>query len=811
MYIRFKKSFIMTLILIVSLASAGTSWAATTPPELSSLLLSKNEISVENGSKATLTVAALYSDGTKKDVTELTRWTNPDDTIATVYNGTVTAKKEGTITATANYGNKNEVLKIIVTKQVKNLTTKTENGSLNLRKGGSVDVILTAHYTDNSTPENVTVKADWSSSNEKVATVLNGKVTALSAGTATITANYGKQVVTVEVNVEIVSRLDLDVNQLSLLLKESKAVKLTATYPEGNATDIPKDVTNDAVWTTSNKKVADVLKGTITAYGAGTATITASYGTEKITLEVDVDTTRKLVVSKQEVYLSLLDTDKGKSTEVLKLEAIYPDKKDPVNVTELATWTSSNTSIAYVNKGTISAEGSGTATITAKYGDKSVTVKVDVDVARHLDLVEKVGMNVGKDQQLELNASYADIVGKINVADKAVWSSSDEAIVFVSKGKISAYKMGEAIISATYGGITVKTKVSVDVPISVSLNAKTVDIKVDSSYTAILTAVYDISDSTKNVNLTSKAEWSTSDEKVAEVNSDGIITGVARGTATITALYNKTKYTLKVSVGLVSVLEADSQLIVLSSVADENSEIKKSKVIVLTAKSSTGVNESIRAEDVTWKSSNPSVAGVKDGKVTGYTKGKATITAEYGGQKVTVSVEVDMIQSIEATHQSVDLKTGLKGPKEAQIKVTATFSDGTAIDVTNSAEWKTSSYKIATANKGKITAVAYGKTKVTVKYAGKTITIPVEVDMLKYLQTDEVSLKLKVKEEVQITATATYVDGSEDNVSKAALWTSSKILAATVKDGKIKATGKGKATITISYGGKKTKVMVVVE
>ena len=808
MVIRFKQSFIMTLILIVSLASAGTSWAAETPTVvLEKLILSKNEISVENGAQATVTVAALSSDATKKDVTELTKWTNPDDTIATIYNGKIVAKKEGTITVIANYGNKTEELKIIVTKQVKSLT-KSVN-SLELRKGKTGSIKLKANYTDNSTPEDVTVKADWSSNNETIATVVDGEVMAHSAGTATITATYGKQTVTVEVNVEIVSRLDLSVDQLSLLLKESQPVTLTATYPNGEASDVPTDVTKDAVWTTSNKKVADVVKGVVTAYGAGTATITASYGTESITLDVDVDTTRKLVVSNQNVYLSL-DKATGKLEERLKLEAVYPDNKN-VDVTSLATWTSSNTAVAYVNKGTISAEGSGSATITAKYGDKTVTVKVDVDIARHLELIEKVGISVGQSKDLELNASYADVTGKTNVADKAVWSSSDESIVYVSKGKISAYKMGEATITATYGGVTVKTKVSVDVPISISLSTKTVDIKEEKSYAATLDAVYDIKDATKNVNLTSKAEWSTSDEKVAEVNSDGVITGVAKGTATITALYNKTKYTLKVNVGLVSVLEADTQLIILSSVGDEDSKIGKTKTIVLKAKSSAGLNEEILATDVTWKSSNPSIASVSDGKVTGFTKGKATITAEYGGQKVTVSVEVDMIQSIEATHQSVDLKTGSKGPKEQQVKVTATFSDGTAIDVTNSAEWKTSNYKIATANKGNITAVAYGKTKVTVKYAGKTLSIPVEVDMLKYLQTNEVSLKMKVKDEVQITATATYVDGSEDNVSKAALWTSSKILAATVKDGKIKATGKGKATITISYGGKKTKVMVVVE
>lgn len=836
MVIRFKKSLIMTLILIVSLASAGTSWAATVPTGvLYKISLSDDEIFVEMGAESSLMVTGSYKDGTtvtESDVTSDIVWKNEHTDIATIHNGTIKAKNPGEFKATATIGGLSQDLSIIVTKKVKSLVTEGINGSVDLRKNAMENIVLIANYTDNSKPEDVTNKAVWSTSSSKIASVNNGLITALSAGTTKITATYGNQIAIIKVNVEVLSRLDLSVDKVSLLLKDpkkptindSQTVKLTATYLNGKPEK--QDVTTDAVWSTSNKNVADVLKGKITAYKAGTAIITASYGTETITLKVEVDKTLKLVTSKKNVFLSLLSKDADKETiidrtkEVLKLEAVYPDKVDPVDVTELADWTSSNESVAYVNKGAIYAEGTGSATITGKYGDKSVTVRVDVDVPRHLDLMEELGMSVGDDSpDLELMADFAGVIDSRDVAPEAVWSSSDEAIVYVLKGKLTAYKMGVATISATYGGITVTTKVSVDIPTKISLNSKLLNINVDDTYNARLNATYGKSTSDIKLpkkpdeNLTSKAEWSTSDEEIAEVNSDGLITGVATGKATITAVYDKVKYTMQVNVGLVSVLESESQLIILSSIGDEKSVVKKSELIDLTVKISSSSDDStpISVTDATWKSSNPSVASVKDGLVTGYTKGKAAITAEYGGQKVTISVEVDVIQNLESTHQSVLLKTGSKGPKEEQIKVTATFSDGKAMDVTNLAEWKTSSYKIATVNKGKVSAVAYGKTKISAKYAGKTLSIPVEVDMLKYLQTDEVSLNMKVKDEVRVIATATYVDESEDDVSKAALWTSSRILTATVKDGKIKATGKGKATITVSYGGKKIKVIVVVE
>src|SRR5690606_18186330 len=70
------------------------------------------------------------------------------------------------------------------------------------------------------------------------------------------------------------------------------------------------------------------------------------------------------------------------------------------------------------------------------------------------------------------------------------------------------------------------------------------------------------------------------------------------------------------------------------------------------------------------------------------------------------------------------------------------------------------------------------------------------------------SLNLKVGEQVQVKALATYTDQTEEDVTKPALWVSSKITVVTVKDGIVKANGKGKATITVSYGDKKTKIVV---
>ena len=117
----------------------------------------------------------------------------------------------------------------------------------------------------------------WSTSNKGVATVTNGKVTAAATGTATITAMSGdgvyeaKCTVTVKPNREqvaaTVNRVVLDSDELSLTKGEEKTL---------GATVLPSSAKNkELMWVSSNEAVATVENGLIKAVGAGKAIITA--------------------------------------------------------------------------------------------------------------------------------------------------------------------------------------------------------------------------------------------------------------------------------------------------------------------------------------------------------------------------------------------------------------------------------------------------------------------------------------------------------------------------------------------------------
>ena len=111
-------------------------------------------------------------------------WTSSNTSVATVANGVVTAKAEGTatITATSKYDNTvKATLQVTVTPV--QLTGLTINGTLTINDG------TTTRLTVTPTPSNASANVTWSSDNPNVATVdANGYVTAMSVGSANITA-----------------------------------------------------------------------------------------------------------------------------------------------------------------------------------------------------------------------------------------------------------------------------------------------------------------------------------------------------------------------------------------------------------------------------------------------------------------------------------------------------------------------------------------------------------------------------------------------------------------------------------------------
>lgn len=238
------------------------------------------------------------------------------------------------------------------------------------------------------------------------------------------------------------------------LAKGKKAtLKTTVTVTPNKAAN--KKVT----YKSSNKKVATVTaKGVITAKKAGTAkiTVTSKKNTKKkatVTVKVVKGKVTSIKLNQTSGTLTVGDTVALKAT----VKVSSGGKKNVV-------WSSSDTKVATVKSGKVTAVAPGTATITVKAADgtgKKATYKVTVNaktIAVTGITLDKTSLALKTDESQTLNAT----VVPADATDKTVtWTTSDAKVATVSNGVVKAVAPGNATITATAGGKTATCTVTV--------------------------------------------------------------------------------------------------------------------------------------------------------------------------------------------------------------------------------------------------------------------------------------------------------------------------------------------------------------
>jgi uncharacterized protein YjdB len=228
-------------------------------------------------------------------------------------------------------------------------------------------LILTASVL----PENATNKiVTWTSSNTSVATIDNdGMVIAKTEGTATITVStqdgLKRATCTLAVVVPVTS-VTLSTTDTTLLV--GRAITLSATILPNNATN--KTIT----WTSSDTTIATVTNGVVrgVAILGGKVTITATAQNGKTaTCEVTVRAIPVTNVTLNHTNFSLIVGGTPRLTAT-----VLPDSA----TTRTVIWTSSDTNVAKVVNGTITAVASGNATITVTTLDGNKTATCDVTI-----------------------------------------------------------------------------------------------------------------------------------------------------------------------------------------------------------------------------------------------------------------------------------------------------------------------------------------------------------------------------------------------------------------------------------------------
>jgi uncharacterized protein YjdB len=729
----------------------------------------------------------------------------------------------------------------------------------------------TAKLTDSSGNVVTGPRVSWSSSNAAVAAVdTNGVVTAVAAGTASIsaTAQGITGAATVTVNRPPVSSVAVTLNSPSLTVGQETQAAATLRDANGNV------LTGRSItWSSSNASVATVdANGFVTAVAAGTASITATSegasgsaqlavtaassstifteGFESGTLAAwqdGVNTAKQQVLNNASLahsgtHLLQMTYPAGQSGGWLtrffmpgydSLYASYwirfgPNWTGPTTLLTLRgsrtddQWsafgkstscpTGSDFFATTINAGTSTnpldltfltwypgmPTASGGVTCNGVGQGMGVTTyaqsrRLTIGVWHRLEFWVKLN-TVGQSNGQELTWLDGQLVGQ--------WTGltlrTDNAL------KLNSLMLDGATASTTtrilyIDDITIAQTAPSPLPpppsgvasVTVTLNSPSLTVGQSTQATAVLR------DASGNVLAGSAITWSSSDTSVATVDGTGLVQAVGQGGATITATSQGVPGVATMTVTAPSPTPVASVSVTLNS---PSLVVGQSTQAVATLRDASG--NVLSGRTISWSSSNSAVATVNaQGLVTSVAAGSANITATSEGitGSAALTVTLPAVASVSVTVTPDTLRTG----QTAQ--ATATLKDANGNVLTGrTVSWSSSNVVAASVSAiGLVTALTAGNTTITAASGGVTGSVQVTVTVAP-VATVSVSLGTSSLSVGQTTQASAVLKDASGNVliGRTITWASTNTAVATVSTtGLVTAVATGSASITATAEG----------
>src|SRR5712671_1326130 len=504
----------------------------------------------------------------------------------------------------------------------------SSSGQVTGRAPGSATITATSEGKAGSALVGRTVT--WASGDTTVARVSpGGLVTGVASGSAPITAMSEDKSSTAAITMTTVPVASVAISPATGSLRVGQTLQFAAT---------PKDSAGGALtgrsvtWTSSNPGVATVsASGLVTSGAVGTVTITATSegksGSAAITVSPVPVASVALAPSTASIRVG----------QTLQLTATPKDSAGGTLVGRTVTWAIGDTTVARVSSsGQMAGVAPGSATITATSEGKNGTAAITVTTVPVASIAVSPGTaSVAVGQTVQLAATPKDSAGGALTGRSVTWTSSNPGVATVSaSGLVTSGAVGTVTITATSEGKTGSAAVTVTlVPVaSVVVSPATASIRV--GQTVQLTATP--KDSAGATLAGRTVTWASGDTTVARVSPGGLVTGVASGSAPITAMSEGKSSTAAITVTTVPVAS------VAISPATGSLRVGQTLQFAATPKDSAG--GTLTGRTVTWASSNTGVATVSaSGLVTSGAVGTVTITATSEGKSGSAAITVSPV------------------------------------------------------------------------------------------------------------------------------------------------------------------------
>jgi len=497
----------------------------------------------------------------------------------------------------------------------------------------------TGNFSD-GTEQDISNLATWSSSATNVAGVTSnsGLATGKNQGTTTITATFGSASAHATLTVTLANLVSIGVKpEAATIAKQTtQQFTVTGTFSDGSTRNLTNQVTS---WTSSATAVATVApSGLVSGLTPGSATITANVGSVSDSTLLTVSNATLSSIAVAPSGASLQPNAKLNFTAV----GTFSDSSTQ-NLTGQVTWSSDNTAAATVSnlsgtKGVVKGVAAGTANIIAAMlgvtGSSPVTVTSAVLTSIKVSTTGAPFTAPAGQVQYMATGTYSDGSTQ-NLTTAVTWISSNPAVATITQnGLATGQGAGSTTITATQDSVVGTTELAVTASklVSVSVTSPNSSSKLASQTSVQLKATGTFEDGTTQ-DLTDSATWTSSDATVATVSStNGVVRGVAPGTATIRAVFGS------VPAGTINLTVTNATLATLAVTPPSVSiTLGKSQQFTATGSFNDGSTQ-VLTTFADWSSSNAGVAVVSNfGLATSSGKGTTTIKANYAQGSTTAS------------------------------------------------------------------------------------------------------------------------------------------------------------------------------
>lgn len=758
-------------------------------------------------------VIATYTDGSTQDVTASARFTSSNPGVVRLDgNGAATGIRPGSAQLTVTFAGLSATTQTVTVTNATLVSLAVTPPNPQFALGTTQQFTVIGTFSDGST-QNLTTTAVWASSNPAVLTINgNGLATSVSTGSAQVSATLNGVIAnsgSVQVTPATLVSISLMPTHPTVAAGTDVQVTVVGHFSDGTT----QDLTGSATFTSSDTTVLTAgTNGLLHGVSAGSATLTLTVNgvSQASTITVSNATLVSLAISPA----NPVPFAKGTS-EQFTVTGTFSDGSTQ-DLSSSATWTSSDASVVTVDShGSALGAGVGSATISVSYQGQTATsggVQVTPATAAALSLSPvRASIMAGTTQQFTATVTNSDGSTQ-DVTNSATWSSTSTAVATVnSTGLAIGTGTGNSTIAAQWNGVSSTASLAVAPAVvtlqSVNITPAIGSVAIGSTLQFHATGTY--SDGTTQ-DLTNTVNWTSSGTAVATVSASGLVTGTGTGSSTITATGNGVSGSANVTV------TANLPAATLQSIAvtPSNSIVAYGGMQQFHA---TGTYTDGTTQDLTstvaWDSSSASVATISStGAAQAIAAGSTIITATGSGINVSANLTVGTAPLVSITVRPTNVS--LAAGTTQQYTAVGQWADGSTQDITNNVTWTSTSTAVATVNgSGLLTAQGQGSSTIAAQsgsvLGSATVTVTSATAVAIVVSPSPVSVAAGGVEPLLVVAN--FSDGSSQNVSGSAMYTSSNPGVVTVSAGGVlQAVGTGTATVQISLNGVVTTLNVTV-